>query len=71
MIPLVEAAPKCVLAAIYETLHVGDTATFKASDILAGGTTLSAKGTCRALIGGLSSISSVVGREYLLFTEGQ
>ncbi|GAG83358.1 unnamed protein product, partial [marine sediment metagenome] len=40
MIPLVEAAPKCVLAAIYETLHVGDTAAFKASDILAGGTTL-------------------------------
>jgi C_GCAxxG_C_C family probable redox protein len=65
------SCPQCVLAAIFETLGVGDKGTFQSADILAGGTTLSAQGTCGALIGGLLAISSIVGRTYSEFTEGQ
>jgi C_GCAxxG_C_C family probable redox protein len=64
------SCPQCVLAAIYETLKIGDPATFKAADILAGGTTLSSQGTCGALIGGLVAISSIVGRDYSEFIAG-
>ena len=58
------SCPQCVLAAIMETLDVGDPATIKAIDGLAGGTALSTKGTCGALVGGLAAISSIVGRNY-------
>lgn len=65
------SCPQCVLAALYETLDIGDTSIIKAADILAGGTTLSIQGTCGALIGGLLAISSIVGRDYEEFTHGQ
>ena len=65
------SCPQCVLAAIYETLYIGSDDTFKAADILAGGTALSAQGTCGALIGGLLAISSIVGRTYPEFTRGE
>jgi C_GCAxxG_C_C family probable redox protein len=58
------SCPQCVLAAVMETLNVGDPATFQAADALAGGTALSSKGTCGALVGGLLAISSLVGRTY-------
>jgi len=65
------SCPQCVLAAIKETLDIGDEATIKSADALAGGTALSTKGTCGALVGGLLAISSIVGREYDDFNEGK
>jgi len=63
--------PQCVLAALMETLDVGDPSTIKASDALAGGTALSTEGTCGALVGGLLAISSIMGREYNDFKAGK
>jgi len=65
------SCPQCVLAALRETLDVGDEATIKAVDALAGGTALSAQGTCGALVGGLMAISSVLGRDYKDFQVGK
>jgi len=65
------SCPQCVLSAIMEVLEVGDPATVKATDALAGGTALSAQGTCGALVGGLLAISSVVGRSYEEFSAGK
>ena len=65
------SCPQCVLAAIKETLDVGDENIFQSADALAGGTTLSTKGTCGALIGGMLAISSLVGREYDDFKNGK
>ena len=65
-----ESCPQCVLAAIIETLGVGDPATIKAIDAMAGGTALSTNGTCGALVGGLAAISSIVGRDYKSFSAG-
>ena len=65
------SCPQCVLAALYETLDIGNPETIKAIDSLAGGTSLSTEGTCGALIGGLVAISSIVGREYKDFKEGK
>ena len=65
------SCPQCVLAALYETLDIGDPDIIKAVDALAGGTSLSTEGTCGALIGGLVAISSIVGREYNDFKEGK
>ena len=65
------SCPQCVLAAIKETLDVGDEATIKSADALAGGTALSTKGTCGALVGGLLAIGSIVGREYDDFKQGK
>ena len=62
------SCPQCVLSALKETLDVGDDETIKAIDGLAGGTALSAEGTCGALVGGLCAISSVVGRTYEQFS---
>ena len=45
------SCPQCVLAALMETLDVGDPNTIKAVDALAGGPTLSTEGTCGALLG--------------------
>lgn len=65
------SCPQCVLAAIKETLDVGDEDTIKSADALAGGTSLSSRGTCGALVGGLLAISSIVGREYDDFKAGK
>ena len=65
------SCPQCVTAAIYEALGIGDESTIKASDALAGGTSLSTKGTCGALVGGLLAISSIVGRDYKDFSEAK
>ena len=65
------SCPQCVLAAIKETLDMGDEATIKAADALAGGTALSTRGTCGALVGGMLAIGSIVGREYVDFKEGK
>ena len=65
------SCPQCVLAAIYETLDLGHPATIQAADAMAGGTALSTKGTCGALVGGLLAIGSVVGRTYKDFSKGK
>jgi len=65
------SCPQCVLAALFETLNIGDEATIKSADALAGGAALSTKGTCGALVGGLLAISSIVGREYDDFNAGK
>lgn len=65
------SCPQCVLAAIKETLNVGSEDIIKSADALAGGTSLSSKGTCGALAGGLLAISSIVGREYSDFKAGK
>jgi C_GCAxxG_C_C family probable redox protein len=65
------SCPQCVLAALYETFEISDPETIKAADALAGGTALSAEGTCGALVGGLLAISSIVGRTYKDFSEGE
>ena len=65
------SCPQCVLAAIMETLDIGDPKIIQAADALAGGTALSTDGTCGALVGGLMAISSIVGRDYKRFSEGE
>jgi len=65
------SCPQCVLAALLETLNVGDPSTVKAADALAGGTALSTNGTCGALVGGLLAISSIAGRHYEDFSRGE
>jgi C_GCAxxG_C_C family probable redox protein len=65
------SCPQCVLAALYETLDIGDESLVQASQGLAGGTALSSKGTCGALAGGVIAISSLVGRTYHDFNEGK
>ena len=65
------SCPQCVLAALMETLNVGDPATIKAIDAMAGGTALSTNGTCGALVGGLAAISSIAGRDYKSFSAGE
>jgi len=65
------SCPQCVLAALKETLNVGNENIFQATQGLAGGTALSSQGTCGALAGGIIAISTLVGRTYQEFTEGQ
>ena len=65
------SCPQCVLAALRETLNVGDPATIQAADAMAGGTALSTQGTCGALVGGLLTIGSIVGRSYKDFSAGE
>jgi C_GCAxxG_C_C family probable redox protein len=65
------SCPQCVLAALKETLDVGDDSIFQASQGLTGGTSLSSQGTCGALAGGMIAISALVGRTYQEFSEGQ
>jgi C_GCAxxG_C_C family probable redox protein len=62
---------QCVLAALKETLNVGDESIFQAAHGLTGGTALSSKGTCGALAGGMIAISSLTGRTYSEFCQGQ
>jgi len=64
------SCPQCVLSALMETLKIGDIATIKAADALAGGTALSTQGTCGALVGGLLAIGSIFGRDYENFKSG-
>ena len=65
------SCPQCVLAALMETLDFGDKKIVKYADALAGGTALSAEGTCGALVGGLMAISYFVGRPYEDFSNGK
>ena len=65
------SCPQCVLAALKETLNLGDDAVFKASQGLSGGTALSSEGTCGALAGGMLAIGLLVGRTYQEFSEGE
>jgi len=65
------SCPQCVVSALYEVLEVGDPNLIQAVDAMAGGTALSAKGTCGALIGGLAAISTIVGRDYESFSKGE
>ncbi|MBN1280585.1 MAG: C_GCAxxG_C_C family protein [Candidatus Thermoplasmatota archaeon] len=65
------SCPQCVLAALKETLDIGDEVLFQASQGLAGGTALSTRGTCGALVGGILAISSLVGRTYQQFSAGE
>ena len=65
------SCPQCVLAAIKETLDICDESIIKSADGLAGGTALSSKGTCGALVGGMLAISSISGREYDDFKKGK
>jgi C_GCAxxG_C_C family probable redox protein len=65
------SCPQCVLAALKETIGVGDDSMFQASQGFTGGTSLSAQGTCGALAGGMMAISALVGRTYQEFSEGQ
>lgn len=65
------SCPQCVLAAIMETLNIGEEKTIQAVDALAGGTALSTEGTCGALVGGLMAISFLVGRSYEDFSAGE
>ena len=65
------SCPQCVLSAVMEVLGVGDPETVQAADALAGGTALSTRGTCGALVGGLLAISSIVGRSYEDFSAGK
>jgi|YNPBryantNP2012_1023418.scaffolds.fasta_scaffold05980_3 C_GCAxxG_C_C family probable redox protein len=65
------SCPQCVIAALKETLDVCNEDVFRAADALAGGTSLSSRGTCGALVGGMLAISSLVGREYKEFKEGK
>jgi C_GCAxxG_C_C family probable redox protein len=55
--------PQCVLAAIQDTIGIGDDATFKASHALAGGGALSGGGTCGALVGGMLILGAKYGRD--------
>jgi C_GCAxxG_C_C family probable redox protein len=65
------SCPQCVYSAILEALDIGNKSTVKDLDALAGGTALSAEGTCGALVGGLCAISSIVGRTYEDFSKGE
>ena len=65
------SCPQCVFSAIMETLDVGEPNIVQALDGLAGGTALSAQGSCGALIGGLAAISCLVGRTYKDFSAGE
>jgi len=65
------SCPQCVLAALKETLGIGDDAVFKASQGLSGGTALSSEGTCGALAGGMIAIGLLVGRTYQEFSDGE
>lgn len=65
------SCPQCVLSAIMETLGIGDEATIKSADALAGGAALSTQGTCGALVGGLLAIGHIVGRNYDDFKKGE
>jgi C_GCAxxG_C_C family probable redox protein len=60
-----------VLAALMETIDVGNDDIFQASHGLTGGTSLTADGTCGALAGGMMAISSLVGRTYQEFQAGE
>jgi C_GCAxxG_C_C family probable redox protein len=65
------SCPQCVLAALKETLNVGDENIFQASHGLSGGTALSSQGTCGALAGGMMALGALVGRTYQQFNEGE
>lgn len=65
------SCPQCVLAALHETIGIGDENLIKSADSLAGGTALSAQGTCGALVGGMLAIGFLEGRKYNDFKLGK
>lgn len=65
------SCPQCVLAALNETLEIGDVTIIKSADALAGGSALSTRGTCGALVGGLLALGSLTGRTYNDFKLGK
>lgn len=65
------SCPQCVLAALHETIGIGDEKLIKSADSLAGGTALSTQGTCGALVGGMLAIGYLEGREYKDFSLGK
>lgn len=65
------SCPQCVLSALFEVLGVGCEDLIKAGDGLAGGSGLSSKGSCGALVGGMMAISFVCGRTYEDFSAGE
>ena len=67
----VGSCPQCVLAALKETLNIGDETLIKSADALAGGTALSSKGTCGALAGGMLALGFLSGRKYSELKEGK
>jgi len=67
----VGSCPQCVLAALKETLNIGDETLIKSADALAGGTSLSSKGTCGALAGGMLALGFLSGRKYSELKEGK
>ncbi len=67
----VGSCPQCVLAALKETLNIGDETLIKSADALAGGTSLSSKGTCGALAGGMLALGYLAGRQYSELKEGK
>ncbi|MCX6664619.1 MAG: C-GCAxxG-C-C family protein [Euryarchaeota archaeon] len=67
----VGSCPQCVLAALKETLNIGDETLIKSADALAGGTSLSSKGTCGALAGGMLALGYLSGRQYSELIEGK
>jgi C_GCAxxG_C_C family probable redox protein len=64
------SCPQCVIAALFETLGVGDENIFQSAHGLTGGSSLSSQGTCGALAGGMMAISTLVGRTYQEFQDG-
>jgi C_GCAxxG_C_C family probable redox protein len=65
------SCPQCVYSAIMEVFGFGNPDTVQAVDGLAGGTALSTKGTCGALVGGIMALSTIVGRSYKDFSKGE
>jgi len=63
------SCPQCVLSALMEVLGTGSEELVKAADGLAGGSALSAEGTCGALAGGILALGTIVGRSYAKFRE--
>lgn len=66
----VGSCPQCVLAALMETLGIGNQTVIQAADSLAGGTALSTEGTCGALAGGMLALGLLTGRSYQAFQRG-
>jgi C_GCAxxG_C_C family probable redox protein len=65
------SCPQCVLAALHETIGIGDGNLIRSADSLAGGTALSTQGTCGALVGGMLALGFLEGRNYEDFSLGK
>lgn len=61
---------QCTLGAIKTTFGIIDSSVFKAAHGLSGGIGLTSMGTCGALVAGIMTISSLEGREWSEFRDG-